>query len=477
MIFSSVPFLFAFLPVVFAVTVAMRARFGRDGAVIALILASIVFYLDWNPPDILYVIAIVVVNFWLVRGNLPPRAKVVLCVLLNGGYLLIIKIAVSGGVNVGAKQTLEAFALPLAISFVVFEQISYVVDRVENRASRPRFLDYLFFVTFFPHLIAGPIVRYSNMIPQIYRRAFLRVSPTFLAVGFTYLAIGLAKKALIADPIARENQIFIDFAGQLTPVEAWLNTFLYSFRIYFDFSGYADMAVGLGYLFGIQLPMNFKSPYLATNIAQFWRRWHISLYRFFRDYIYLRLLRNSFFSEYSWAAVIVVIVISSVWHGVGWGFAIWGLGHGALLLLYRAYAGRRRRGEGVPSGLAAVMAFPPIAFAWRWICIGTTFFLVTILWIPFQAPDPTKAMLLLSSMTDVANFFHFTDLPVGDRHHLAMLLVGLVVVFLLPNSHQIALSARTRFWPVALAVVLFMSAVAPILVSSANPSRFVYFQF
>lgn len=473
MLFSSTPFVLAFLPLCLIGLMVVRRFDSRNAVVLFLIAASFIYYMYWEPTDVLFVWTSVFLNFFISRSErLSMPVKLWSCVLLNAGYLLLLKIMVSSGAGILNEDTLlfGALGLPLGISFITFQQISFVVDQAEGRDREPNFLRYLFFVMFFPQLVSGPIVKHSKLVPQIYRKAFMRFSVSFASVGFCYFALGLAKKTLIADPLAENNAIFFANTADLMPVEAWLNMFMYSFRIYFDFSAYADMAVGLGYMFGVQLPRNFISPYKATNISEFWRVWHASLYHFFREYLFKRLLRVPFYQAHVALAVMSVMLVSAVWHGVGWGYFAWGAGHGALMVMYRL--SRRYVDFSKPNQLG-----PAAAFIWLWVCRGFMFVLVSFLWLPFATNDMALVAQYIGRMFDMSSLFVFLELPNADRTHLVYAVLAAFMAFLCPNSHEISLGGRKKSWPLIWATFLIVASIPTIISRTADPVPFLYFQF
>jgi len=248
---------------------------------------------------------------------------------------------------VEAGFTLAPIVLPLAISFFTFQQIAYLVDAYRTARSEPDWLQYALFVSFFPQLIAGPIVHHREMLPQFDEVGRRGPALRDLEVGATIFAIGLFKKVVIADGVAPwSTEVFESVALGAWPglVESWGAALAYTFQLYFDFSGYSDMAVGLGLLFGIRLPLNFASPYRATSIVEFWRRWHITLSRFLRDYLYIPLGGNRRGPARRYLNVMITMVLGGLWHGAGWTFIAWGALHGVYLLInyaWRAVLGRR----------------------------------------------------------------------------------------------------------------------------------------
>src|SRR4029078_9582961 len=238
--------------------------------------------------------------------------------------------------------------LPLAISFFTFQQIDYLADLYQNKAYVPSLLKYFLFNTFFPQLIAGPIVHHGEIIPQFENKKIFQLNARNLAIGFTIFFMGLFKKVAIADNIAPiANQVFHLANIGVTPTfwEAWTGAFIYSFQLYFDFSGYSDMAIGLACLFGISLPINFNSPYKATNIIDFWRRWHITLSRFLRDYLYIPLGGHRLGSGRRYANLVITMLLGGLWHGASWTFVVWGGLHGVYLMINHGW---RHLREGMP---------------------------------------------------------------------------------------------------------------------------------
>lgn len=429
-----------------------------------MIAISFGFYLQWNPSDFIVVMSSILINFSI--ANHPPlsaRVKIWLCVIVNVGYLVFLKYIAATGLFQGsasAGNLFGAVGLPLGISFITFQQTMFVIDQAEGRDREPNFIRYLFFVLFFPHLVAGPLVRHRLLCGQIDRKPFMRISAQFLKVGFAYFAVGLAKKLLIAEPLTTINNDLFKVTAELSMVEAWYNAFIYSFRIYFDFSAYSDMATGLAYMLGVQFPRNFVSPYKAQNIFVFWRSWHITLYEFFREYVFLRLPRVGFFKRYTWLAILVVLFLSALWHGVGLGYIIWGLGHAGLMIgLYLVVR-------------AGYLPAEPSRGGHRYLSIALTFLCVTLLWIPFAINDMRFIGVYFGKLV---SFTGGTD-HIGWSNWL-FLIVPALIAFGTPNSHELSLGGRKRWWLVPLAVVVFALA-APLAIGRLTPAPpFIYFQF
>src|ERR1019366_3355606 len=357
MLFSSYTFLFQFLPATVLAFAAARRHSPRAG-IMVLAGASLFFYGAWRPVYLLLLIASVAVNFGLgLRMEDPLRRRAIgtFGVALNLAVLCYFKytnfIFDSLNTLTGAPLPFFNIILPLGISFFTFQQIAYLVDVM--RGAR---VDYTLFVSFFPHLIAGPLVHHAKMIPQ-FKRGCTGRSSVLAARGLAIFAAGLFKKVVIADNLAQfVSPVFahLDAGGGVTTPWACLATLAYTLQIYFDFSGYSDMAVGLALLFGIRLPVNFCSPYRAISIIEFWRRWHITLSRFLRDYLYIPLGGNRLGEQRRYLNLLVTMLLGGLWHGAGLNFLIWGGLHGIYLSinhLWRAWRGGEARAPA--NGVAA----------------------------------------------------------------------------------------------------------------------------
>ena len=346
MLFNSDTFLFVFLPVVLAGFVVLGAR-RPAAAATWLVAASLVFYAWWNPRDLWVPIASAVFNFGVAlaivrmpRGSRRRKAAVAFGVAANVGFLFAFKALASPWFGTessagGAYTTAAAIAIPLGVSFITFQQIAFLVDVHRGRIERPRVLEYAFFLLFFPKLISGPIVHYRDIAPQLSEPGFGRLRFIDLACGLCILAVGLAKKVLIADGIAPYvDRIFESVAhgDVIGPGQALLGAIAFQLQLYFDFSGYADMAIGTARLFGVRLPVNFDAPMRAVDRLDLWRRWHITFSTFMREYIFHPLARNRVIPIPAWGAVFVTAFLSGIWHGLGWTFLAWGLAQAFLMV-------------------------------------------------------------------------------------------------------------------------------------------------
>lgn len=496
MLFSSFTFIFGFLPLTW---LAWRWLAGRNltWALGWLVLASLVFYSWWDPRYLPLLLGSVAINFLLGGRILSVRrmgrdaaaarwmAVGITFNLLALGYFKyahFLSITLSG--VIGQNWTLPAHVLPLAISFVTFQKIAYLVDCRRGLVHQHRLRDYLFFVTFFPQLIAGPIVHHQPLIAQLSPGNPLLHDHRIWQSGLGLFAIGLFKKVVLADSLGHyAGPVFAAAAaGPVSGEAAWSGMLAYTLQLYFDFSGYSDMAIGLGLLFGFRLPLNFQSPYRADSIIEFWRRWHMTLSAFLRDYVYIPLGGGRAGSARRYRNLLLTMLLGGVWHGAGWTFVLWGVMHGVLLLLNHAW---RAVSVHLPRP-----ASPRWGTAARMLGVGMTFLLVALAWVLFRAPDLATAWHLYLSLLQ-------TWLPVfpeGDvvEAMLALspsavwlwLLAGLLVVWGLPNAARFM-----RYDPVPNASVTHMPGLAVGLVCgvllwcalkwllTAPTGDFLYFNF
>lgn len=380
---------------------------------------------------------------------------------------------------------------PLAISFYTFQQIAFLVDTYHAKMNRTKFRHYLLSVSFFPHLIAGPLLHYRDIIQQFETR--FKVDLGTIAMGLPVFIMGMAKKLVIADPIAQViNPIFVKAEAQpLEFLEGWAAALGYTAQLYFDFSGYSDMAIGLGLMFGIALPVNFLSPYKSTSIIEFWRRWHITLSSFLRDYLYIPLGGGRYGSVRRYANLLTVMILGGLWHGAAWTFVLWGALHGAMLVINHIWR-------------HLVSTRYPVINERLWFLYGAVTFLMVVLgWVLFRAESLQGAMNIVSSMmrphdislpygvalalgTDPGiGIFGDRGMSIGD---LVIFMtfggVAFVIAWFLPNTSEIfglrgnSISAegfRTGWGRAALAGVLLCLSMFGIF--SAVPSEFLYFRF
>ncbi len=404
MLFNTYSFIFAFLPVTLLVFYLLGARGRTHWAMGWLVLASLFFYGYWNPVYVGLIVFSLVVNFFfgraLIGEAIPPGKRRLVAGTAVGlnlallGYYKYANFFVDNFNQItGSQFHLERIILPLAISFFTFQQIAFVVDAYQRKAEEPRFLAYCLFVTFFPQLIAGPIVHHREMMPQFLEKDRFRFRMSNFGIGVTIFLLGLFKKVIIADEVAVYASAVFNGAESgmiLTFFEAWTGALSYTMQLYFDFSAYSDMAIGLGRMFGIRLPMNFNSPYKATSIIEFWRRWHMTLSRFLRDYLYIPLGGNRQGPTRRQVNLMLTMLLGGLWHGAGWTFVVWGGLHGFYLVInhhWRAWRRRVKGDENAGDGRLAVC-----------LCWGMTMLAVMVSWVFFRAQSFGGALAVLQGM-------------------------------------------------------------------------------
>ena len=349
MLFNSFEFIFIFLPITLLVFFWIGKRNHHEIAISWLVLSSILFYGWWNPAYTIIILFSMLFNYAFgvmlgSRGKSELHKLLFVGIVINLGLLGYYKYTnfLIDQVNyvIGSSFYIEKILLPLAISFFTFQQIAYLVDAYRHETKEYNFLHYCLFVTFFPQLIAGPIVHHKEMLPQFVKNTVYKINYEYLSLGLMIFTIGLFKKVILADGVAIYATPVFNIAetgNVLTFFEAWGGALAYTLQLYFDFSGYSDMAIGVASMFGIKLPVNFNSPYKATSIIDFWRRWHITLSRFLRDYVYFSLGGNKKGAPRRYLNLFITMVLGGVWHGAGWTFVVWGILHGVYLMINHAW--------------------------------------------------------------------------------------------------------------------------------------------
>jgi len=469
MVFSSPLFLFGFLPVVLALYFTMPPR-----AVNTIALVASVFFYAWGEPKfVLIAVGSAALDLVVVRlmvASRPPRVRrllVGLGVAANLGLLAYFKYANFAYANVeplaaawlGIRlPSWQTIALPIGISFVVFEKITYIVD-VYRGAGQPasRIRDYFLYVFLFPKLLAGPIIKYRDIAPQLVDRPRRLDDVT---AGLIRFAVGLAKKVLLADPMGELADIAFN-GGDLGFGLAWLGIIAYALQIFFDFSGYSDMAIGLARMLGFRLMENFVRPYLAVGFGDFWRRWHISLSTWIRDYVYIPLGGDRVSTPRLYVNLWICFLASGLWHGAAWTFVLWGAYHGLFLTLDRLFL--RRLLTRLPR--AAGIAF--------------TFLAVIIGWVLFRAPDSRGALTYYAAMINPLAQSHEVALVTSDMY--LVMTVGLAICFLpglrgFERLHE-RLQMRPQWMTVSMASAagLLVLSIAKATTVAFHP--FLYFRF
>ena len=396
MLFNSYEFIFMFLPLTFFIYFYLLSKRLIVGAKGFLVFSSLFFYSWWNIVYLPLILLSMLFNYSLGNSlnkdlkNKKINKKTLLTFGIIANILLLgyFKYAdfFIGNVNYLSNSSIELLnlALPLAISFFTFQQIAYLVDSYKGETAEYDFLNYSLFVTFFPQLIAGPIVHHKEMMPQFFSKWNLVRNYKNIALGLFIFSLGLFKKVVIADKFAVWAANGFDKAETLTLLEGWVTSLSYTFQLYFDFSGYTDMAIGAALLFNIKLPINFNSPYKAKDIQDFWRRWHITLSRFLRDYIYIPLGGSRVGNFRIYSNLMITFILGGLWHGAGWTFIFWGFLHGFALSIHRIWKNLGFRMNSI--------------LAWF-----ITFNFINITWVFFRAKDWDTAIKVLSSMFDFTN--------------------------------------------------------------------------
>jgi alginate O-acetyltransferase complex protein AlgI len=467
-LFNSYPFTLGFLPVVLVLFWVLTSLDARRATAALLILASLFFYAWWNWHFLFLFSFSILFNFaWslllapagepgLARRERARRVLLGVGIAVNLGLLGYFKyrdfFLVTTGALLGAQWRVTPLLLPLAISFFTFEQITYLTGAWRGEPGHGDFVSYCLFIAFFPHLIAGPIVRYPEIYPQLNRHSRLRLTSANLSEGLMIFAIGLFKKVILADSIrATVNQLF-DNPIPLCFVDAWGATFAFALEIYFDFSGYSDMAIGLARIFGVKFPENFDSPYQSRSMIEFWRRWHMTLSFFLRDYLYIPLGGNRHGELRRHLNLFATMLLGGLWHGANWTFVIWGALHGLFLSINHIWSKGTRR--------------LPTALAW-----GLTFLCVTVAWVFFRAPTFARARQIFAGM---AGLNGFSLAPFSLVKDWRSIMIGLLIVIFAPNRQSIVARHWESDW---LYAGVFAALAGVSIMAMSNPPPFIYFQF
>lgn len=464
MLFSTPFFVFVFLPVFLVLYAVLPFR------ALVLLLGSLVFYAWSEPVFIWIVLASAALDYWLglrIAAAPPEHRRPWLFIGVSTNLALLLYTKYTGFAFQNLNLALAALgwktlsipwiALPLAVSFIVFEKITYLVDLHRGKAApASSFLHYLNYVFLFPKLLAGPIIKYHDIAPQL-------ASPTHrwpdIYAGLCRFTLGLSKKVLLSDLIApTTDRIFHLSAAQLEPSTAWLGLICFTLQIYFDFSGYSDMAIGLGRILGFRLLENFRQPYLATSITDFWRRWHISLSTWIKEYLYIPLGGSRVSTARSYLNLCLCFLLSGLWHGASWNFVLWGTAHGLLLVADRAFWLRWQRV--LPGFLNTAL----------------TFFLITLTWVLFRCETFHAALTYFSALFGHTGLAGNSVVPASDLY--AALAIGAAWI-LFPALPQAAGWARAlaacRTTTLAGVLLLLILCAARMSVSSFHP--FLYFRF
>jgi D-alanyl-lipoteichoic acid acyltransferase DltB (MBOAT superfamily) len=497
MSFNSYSFLLIFLPVTLLVFYLTSQLKGDRWPILWIVGASLVFYGLWDWALTCLLIGSVLINYtlgiFLNKGQVKKEnSKKVLClgIISNLGVLFFFKyFSIYGNIKpqLFASILEPSFIVPIALSFFTFQQIIYLVEIWRGNLNETKFLNYFLFVTFFPQLLNGPIVRPNEFFHQLVGKKFLKLQADQIAAGLTIFSCGLFKKVVLADGIARYSDSAFNAVSEgavLSFTEAWSGTLSFTLQVYFDFSGYSDMAIGLGCLFGILLPINFESPYKASSLIEFWHRWHMTLSRFVRDYIYIPLGGNHRGSLKRAVNIFMIMVIAGTWHGMGSTFIVWGILHGGFLVLNHFWR-QMQNLLGYSLGKRN--------FVYKISGCMITFLTVAVLWVFFRADNLDVAISIIQSLFG----FHtsidsdFNNIKINEDR----LWFLLIIVWFFPNMKEImskfyesklfntkeynsVVGRRWYHWHpntlwAALVTILFIMSLLEI----SNSKQFIYFLF
>ena len=459
LLFNSYEFMFLFLPLTFAGFFFLGHRGKKEWATLWLVLASFFFYGYWDMRYVPLLFGSICFNYFVGRQlevNNGHKGWLTFGIVINVlllGYFKYTDFFLSTVNDVAGANLFDLphIVLPLGISFFTFTQTAYLVDAYRGEAKNQSFVTYCEFVTIFPHLIAGPIINHKEMIPQFVADKTFRINYENIALGLTIFTFGLFKKVVIADKLAIYANEAFSHADSLSCVEAWVGALGYTLQLYFDFSGYSEMAIGLGLMFNLKMPVNFNSPYQARSIIDFWRRWHMTLGLWVKNYLYIPMGGNRHGELRKMRNLFVSMLIIGLWHGAGWTFVIWGGLHGMLLMINHAW---RRTGINLPKAI-------------NW---GMTFLCVVICWVFFRANSFNEAVAVLGSMMDIRSVLRM-ELVAGK--HLAVLVLGVLALTVVPNPLVLTkkFSANNK-WLIATAAMMIWA-----IWHLTNYSEFLYFQF
>lgn len=507
MLFNTYGFIFIFLPITLIIFLKIGRLSHHRVAMSWLILSSLFFYGWWNPiylglilGSIIfnYALGVILSNSYLINRKLILTFGIVVNIGLIGYYKYTNFVIDNINILLNSNFYVEQIVLPLAISFFTFQQIAYLVDAYRGETREYNFLHYCLFVLFFPQLIAGPIVHHKEMLPQFADDKSYRLNYENISIGITVFIVGLFKKVVLADNVALyATPIFLDAESNhpLTFFSAWGGALAYTFQLYFDFSGYSDMAIGIARMFGIHLPINFNSPYKATSIIDFWRRWHITLSRFLKEYIYFPLGGNRKGTFRRYLNLLITMLIGGLWHGAGWTFIVWGGLHGSFLIINHAWQALYRYSN--------INLTDDLLIA-RYIYRGLTFVAVVVSWVFFRAKDLTTAMCILQSMMDISLltlkqcYWYLLTYPQNIFAHgldqVTYLILLSIIVWYFPNTQEFMFHYNleltkesknseypvTKYitwepklrWALICGALGFMS-----IISLTRVSEFLYFQF
>lgn len=482
MLFNSYEFIFLYLPITIAIYYIVARRKKMRWAVSWLVAASLAFYSYWNVLYLPLLLFSITFNFSIGRliEQHFDRRKLLLTLGVGLNIALLAGFKYTGFFISSVNEIfLTSFyvpriVLPLGISFFTFTQTAYLVDVYRGETKKYSFATYSLFVTIFPHLIAGPILNHKDMIPQFSKLENFKLNYKNMALGITVFSIGLFKKVIIADTLSPWVAVVFNNVDKLTFIESWLGALGYTLQLYFDFSGYSEMAIGIGLMMNFTLPVNFNSPYKALSIIDFWRRWHMTLSAFLKNYLYIPLGGNRQGEIKRMRNLLLTMFLGGLWHGAGWTFVVWGSMHGGFLVVNHYW---RKMNLNLPRTL-------------NWLL---TFLCVVCAWVFFRANTVHEAVGILAAMVNVGNIalpsnsfpevhmswltqygIGFTKLVLPDiRRHFLEVIVLMIAVLKMKNT-QARMAEVKPNWKWAF---LVMGLLLYTLLSLKQKSEFLYFQF
>ncbi len=460
MLFNSYEFILLFLPITFFVYFYLNSKKQILASKIFLVSASLFFYSWWNPIYLPLILGSMIFNFYIGESLGRKSTKKMLTFGIIGnvallGYFKYTDFFIEN-FNWALNKDVDLLhlALPLAISYFTFQQIAFLVDSYRGETKEYDFLNYALFITFFPQLLMGPIMHHKEIIPQFQTKwkSFIRWEN--VSLGLFIFAIGLAKKCLLGDPLTDYAQYAFDNAQKLSMIEAWYASVSYVLSYYFDLSGYADMAIGIGKMFNIDIPKNFNSPYKARNFADYWKRWHITLSRFLGDYIYKSLGGNKSLVWVMYLNIMITFFVSGFWHGAGWNFVVWGLLNGIFVVM--AHMMKKANLQ--------------MNYYLAWFLM---FFGLIITRILFVSNDFGDAWYVTTTLFDISNL-RFNDLFYVDLYLQSFYIVlALFIALACKNSMEISQNFKPNFKYIFYTMILLTAS----LFTFSDAKEFLYFQF
>lgn len=479
MLFNSYIFIFLFLPLVYIIF-RFSKRYNSSISLGILFISSLIFYSYWNIYNIFVICSSLTINYIIGNSiiifsfNYIRKIFYSIGILFNLGIIFYYKYF-DFFINDVLSYNTDIFdttsiILPLAISFFTFQQITFLSDCYKKQIKSIPILNYLLYITFFPQLIAGPIVRFKDMSSQYSSQAFNTYNPRSFSCGIFIFAVGLFKKVVIADNLSLLVNSGYQSYNLLTFIESWTISIMYSLQLYYDFSGYCDMAIGLALLFNVKLPINFNSPYKARNIQDFWRRWHITLGSFLKDFVYIPLGGSRGTLFYTSRNLLLCFIICGIWHGAGFTFIVWGIMHGVGLVVHRLW-------------LLTGFNLPRVA------SVIITFLFVNLSWVLFRSENLNQAFIILRSMFDITeitlpiklinffeiSFFRYQEFASTIDNDYFILIVPFLLIFTLlcKNSNYYLSNFSPNRTNLIFVFLLFITSI----LSIGRVSEFIYYNF